>query len=132
MNQEQAQQLGQYLQARRKASGLSTHRLAAAAGMDQATVVRFEAGSFSAPRPDKLARLAEALEASGADVFALAGYTPPHDLPSLRPYLGARYPALLAEDIDRIEAYVGRIARKRGFTLMNAASPNSQGELAAE
>jgi transcriptional regulator with XRE-family HTH domain len=121
MNPEQSEQLGRYLQARRKERGLSTHKLASAAGMDQATVVRFEAGSFASPRADKLARIAEALDVSGADVFALAGYMPSGDLPSLRPYFTARYPALLAEDLDRIEAYVGRIARKRGFALMDVA-----------
>ena len=58
---------------------------------------------------------------SGADVFALAGYTVPTDLPSLRPYLYAKYHGLLAEDIDKIEAYVGRLAKKRGFELVEVA-----------
>lgn len=120
MNPNQSGQLGQFLQARRKACGLSTHKLAAAAGMDQATVVRFEAGTIGAPRPDKLARIADALGVSGADVFALAGYTAPTDLPALRPYLTAKYPGLLAEDVDRIEAFTARIAKKRGFGLAHS------------
>jgi hypothetical protein len=90
--------------------------------MDQATVVRFEAGSIVAPRPDKLSRLAEVLGLSSADVFAMAGYTAPTDLPTLRPYLVAKYRGLLAEDLDKIESYVARIAKKRGFALVEAAS----------
>jgi len=90
--------------------------------MDQATVVRLEAGSIVAPRPDKLSRIAQVLGLSGADVFALAGYTVPGDLPTLRPYLQAKYGGLLKEDLDRIEAYVGRIARKRGFDLVEVES----------
>jgi transcriptional regulator with XRE-family HTH domain len=125
MKPEQARQLGQLLKARREARGLSTHRLAAAAEMDQATVVRFEAGSIVAPRPDKLSRLAEALGISGADVFALAGYVVPSDLPSLRAYLSAKYGGLQVEDIDRIETYVGRIAKKRGFELGDAGAGES-------
>jgi hypothetical protein len=83
--------------------------------MDQATVVRFEAGSIVAPRPDKLSRLAEALGLRSADVFALAGYTAPTDLPALRPYLSAKYHGLLTEDLDKIEQYVSRIVKKRGL-----------------
>jgi transcriptional regulator with XRE-family HTH domain len=117
MKSEQAGQLGHLLKARREACGLSTHRLAAAAEMDQATVVRFEAGSIVAPSPDKLSRIAEVLGLSGADVFALAGYTVPSDLPSLRAYLSAKYGGLQVDDIDKIETYVGRIAKKRGLEL---------------
>lgn len=120
MNPDQSRQLGHFLKARRQACGLSTHKLAAAAGMNQATVVRFEAGSIGAPRPDKLARIADVLGVSGADIFALAGYTAPTDLPALRPYLAAKYPGLLPEDVDRIEAYTARIGKKRGFKLVDA------------
>lgn len=120
MKSERTSQLGQLLKARREELGLSTHRLAAAAAMDQATVVRFEAGSIGAPRPDKLARLADALGLTSADVFAVAGYVAPSDLPTLRPYLSAKYSGLLPEDLDKIETYVGRIAKKRGFSLVEA------------
>lgn len=122
MNPDQSRELGHFLKARRQACGLSTHKLAAAAEMDQATVVRFEAGSIGAPRPDKLARIAEVLGVSGADIFALAGYTASTDLPALRPYLTARYPGLLPEDVDRIEAYAARIAKKRGFQLADTSA----------
>jgi transcriptional regulator with XRE-family HTH domain len=126
METEQATQLGQLLKASREASGLSTHRLAAAAEMDQATVVRLEAGSISAPRPDKLSRIAQVLGISGADIFSLAGYTVPSDLPTLRPYLSAKYRGLLNEDIDKIEAYVARTAKKRGIEV---AEVSSRGEV---
>ena len=122
MKPEQSRQLGQLLKARREECGLSTHRLADATEMDQATIVRLEAGSIVAPRPDKLSRIAQVLGISGADVFALAGYTVPGDLPTLRPYLQAKYRGLLKEDLDKIEAYVGRIAKKRGFELVEVAT----------
>ena len=118
MKSDQTQELGQLLKASREEAGLSTHRLAHAAEMDQATIVRLEAGSIVAPRPDKLSRIARVLGISGADVFAMAGYSVPGDLPTLRPYLQAKYRSLLNEDLDRIEAYIGRIAKKRGFDLV--------------
>ena len=117
MKPDQARELGQLLKTRREKCGLSTHRLARAAEMDQATISRLEAGSINAPRPDKLSSIAQVLGITGADIFALADYTVPSDLPSLRPYLQTKYSGLLADDIDKIEAFVGRFAKKRGFDL---------------
>lgn len=90
--------------------------------MDQATIVRLEAGSIVAPRPDKLSRIARVLGISAADIFALAEYTVPGDLPSLRPYLLAKHPGFLDEDLDKIETYVGRLAKKRGVELAEVVS----------
>ena len=117
MKPEEAQQLGQLLKARREERGLSMRGLARATAIHQTTIVRLEAGSIVAPKADKLSRIAEALGIGGADYFALAGYAVPADLPSLRPYLRAKYQGLLSEDLDKIETYVGRIAKKRGFAL---------------
>lgn len=117
MKPEQSRQLGQVLKARRIECGLSTHRAAQLAEMDQATIVRLEAGSITAPHPDKLKRIAEVLGVSGIDLFAMADYIVPADLPSLRPYLQAKYRGLEEEDLNRIEAYIGRIARKRGAAM---------------
>ena len=122
MKPERSRQLGLLVKERREECGLSTHRLAQATEMDQATVVRIEAGSILAPRPDKLSRIAQVLGISGADIFALAGYTVPADLPSLRPYLQAKYHGLLDEDLDKIETFVGRLAKKRGVELVEAAT----------
>ncbi len=113
MNNEQAQKLGAVLKARRDELGLSTYQLAETAGVDQATVVRLEKGAFMAPRPDKLARIAEGLGLSSADLFAMAGYITPLDLPSLDAYLRIKYCDLPEEDLDTIEAYVTRLAKKR-------------------
>jgi transcriptional regulator with XRE-family HTH domain len=122
MKPEQSRQLGQLLKARREACGLSTHGLARATAMNQATIVRLEAGSIVAPKADKLSRIAQALGIGGADYFALAGYAVPADLPSLRPYLQAKYAGLLAEDLDKIDAYVSRLVKKRGVELVEPAS----------
>ena len=121
MKPDQAKELGQLLKARREKCGLSTHRLAHAAEMDQATISRLEAGSITAPRPDKLSRIAQVLGITGSDIFALADYTVPSDLPSLRPYLQSKYSGLLADDIDKIEVYVRRLAKKRGVELAEPA-----------
>ncbi len=113
MNEEQAQRLGAVLKARRDELGLSTYQLAEKAEVDQATIVRLEKGAFMAPRPDKLARVAGALGLSGADLFAMAEYTTPLDLPSLGPYLRIKYCDLPEEDLDTIEAFVAETERRR-------------------
>jgi len=94
MNQEESQALGALLRQKRQELGYSTYQLAKAAGVDQSVVVRFEQGKFAAPRPDKLARFAEALGLSLADVYARAGYLVPNELPSFSAYLSAKYPEL--------------------------------------
>jgi hypothetical protein len=53
-----------------------------------------EHGVTRAPRPDKLARLAEVLGLTLADVAGTAGYLVAGDLPSFGPYLIAKYPEL--------------------------------------
>ncbi len=113
MNEDQAQRLGAVLKARRDELKLSTHTLAKSAGVDQATVFRLERGTFAAPAPDKLARLATALGLSAADLFALAEYTTPLDLPSLGQYLRIKYCDLPEEDLDNIEAFVVEAERRR-------------------
>ena len=121
MDDEQAKSLGELLKRKREALGLSTRQLGEIAGLDGVTVLRFEQGAFAAPRPDKLARVAEALGISLADVYALADYAVPDDLPSFRPYLRTKYRGLPAVEVDKIEAYAARLAKRHGVDLTGPA-----------
>jgi transcriptional regulator with XRE-family HTH domain len=111
----QAKELGRQLRARREALGLSTRQLAEQADMNDATIVRIEQGAFAAPRPDKLSRIAEALGLSLADVFALADYAVPADLPSFQPYLRSKYRNMPTEAVDDLNKAFERIIRKHGY-----------------
>jgi len=117
MDDEQAKALGKVLRDRREALGLSLRQLTQRVSIPDATIVRIEQGAFSAPAPDKLARLADALGLSLADVYALADYAVPSDLPSFKPYLRTKYRDLPAEDVAAIERYATRLARKHGISL---------------
>lgn len=87
--------------------------LATATGIHRVSISRIEDGSFRSPRPDKLARIAEALDIPTGDLFAAAGYVTAEDLPTFGYYLRAKYGTDLTEDtIERIEKYVLRIARQ--------------------
>lgn len=115
MTPEQAEALGEYLRDRRTELGLSTHQLAAQAEIDQATIVRLEQGAFVEPRPDTLRAVAEALGLSLADVFALADYVIPSDLPAFTPYLRSKYRDLPAPAVEELERSFQRIAKRHGY-----------------
>ncbi len=91
MDRTQAERLGRRLRDCREERDVSVRALAEQCGFDNGTLVRIEQGKFAAPSPDKLARLADALNLPLADVFADAGYVAPSQLPGLGPYLRARY-----------------------------------------
>lgn len=115
MNPEQAKQLGAYLREARQAAGMSGPALAAAAGIDQATVVRLEQGAFANPTPEKLAAIGKALDLPLADIFTLADYPMPTELPSFTPYLRSKYRDLPDSAVADMERYFEKLAKKHGF-----------------
>lgn len=121
MDEQQAKELGRTLRSAREALGISTVEVAKRAQMDQATISRLEAGAIAAPKPDKLARVAKALNLSAADLFASAEYTVPTDLPNMRPYLRTKYGQLPPEELEKIEEYARKIAKRNGVSLTGPA-----------
>jgi transcriptional regulator with XRE-family HTH domain len=115
MNPKQAKALGKFLKERRAALDLSTHQLAALSRIDQATIVRLEQGAFAEPRPDTLRGVAEALGVSVTDVFALADYAVPNELPTFTPYLRTKYRDLPAEAVEQLDRSFQRLAKRYGF-----------------
>lgn len=104
MDKEQAKRFGALIRARRHELGLSTYDVGNEIGSTNSTIMRIEQGAFAAPRPDKLARIAEVLDLSLADVFAGAGYVVPDQLPSFRTYLVTRYRNLSETSVDELVA----------------------------
>jgi transcriptional regulator with XRE-family HTH domain len=115
MESSQVKRLGQTLRARREKLGLSQRQLAAQASVSDATIVRIEHGEFNAPAPDKLSRIAEALGLPLADVFALADYVVPSQLPSFQPYLRSRYRNLSDDALKDLDQAFARIVRRHGY-----------------
>lgn len=115
MNEEQARALGTFLREHRTALGLSTRAVAAESGVDMATIVRLEQGAFAEPKPDTLRGVAEALGVSLADVFALADYVIPDELPTFQPYLRSKYRDLPAPAVEELERSFRRIAKRHGY-----------------
>lgn len=115
MNPKQARELGDRLRTRREELGLSQRDLEAQTGVDNGTIARIEQGAFSAPRPDKLSRIADALGLGLADVFALAEYVAPTELPTFTPYLRSKYRDLPAPAVEQLERSFRRIAKRHGY-----------------
>jgi transcriptional regulator with XRE-family HTH domain len=117
MDQEQARELGRRLRERREEIDLSIRELAARTRVNHSTIVRLEQGAIEAPAPDKLSRIADALGLSLADVYALADYSVPTDLPSFRPYLRTKYRGLPAPALEELERSFRRIAKRHGLKV---------------
>lgn len=106
MNQEQARRLGRYIRRLRRARKLAASRLAPSVGVDASQILRLERGEVSAPQAALLTRIADYFEIPISDLFVLAGYPVDSSLPSIEPYLRARYPTLSERAIRRAVAIV--------------------------
>jgi len=113
---EQAARLGQLIRSRREQAGMTIRDLADDSEMNFATVSRIEQGKFAAPGHDKLSRIAQALGLNTADVFALADYTVPTELPSFQPYLRSKYQDMPDAAVNELTAAFERIIKKHGYT----------------
>lgn len=114
MSPEHAQRFGAYLRARRELLGLSIRGVAERIDVEPSTVMRLEQGKYQAPAPDKLRRLALALELPPSDLFAMAEYVMPNELPSPALYLRAKYPDLPPEALEEAERYLTQLMRGHG------------------
>ncbi len=116
MDEGQRARLGALIHERRTAAGLSTYELGERIGAKNSTIVRLEQGAFAAPSPDKLARIAEALGMTLADVYGHAGYAVPDDLPGFHAYLPARYRDLPQTAIEQLTELFDSLVAQHGLT----------------
>ena len=121
MTPDQARRLGTLLHERRSKLGLSTRQLEQASGVDDTSIIRLERGALQRPTMDKLDKLATALGLAIEDVLATAGLTRPDGLPSLRPYLRAKYPQLPRQAEAEVDRYFAGLAAKYGVSLEGPA-----------
>ena len=120
--QSQDPQLAEVISNARKAKGLSTRAVAAEIGLDQSNIVRLENGAVTAPQPAVLDGLARVLDLDIADLYALAGYTKPSDLPAFTPYLRSKFADLPDAAHDELERSFRRVAKKYGYDANGPAA----------
>jgi transcriptional regulator with XRE-family HTH domain len=112
-----AKQLGRRLNQRRQALGLTIRDLEALSGVDDSSIVRLENGQQSRPSVEKLDKLAKALRLPIEDLLSTAGLTTSTGLPSLRPYLRAKYGQLPAEAHAELDRYFARLGKRYGVSF---------------
>lgn len=115
MTPSAATSLGTFITTARKRSGLTIPALADLAGLDKSAVMRLEHGDIRRPTPDKLLKLADALDVEADDLFALAGYLPTSTLPNFAPYLRAKMGGELPEEaLKQLEDYYELLRHRYG------------------
>ncbi len=108
-DQGASRQFGDYVKRLRTNRKFGSRELARKAGIDSGTMTRLEQGKICSPRIDTLKRLAGALEVPVADLYAVAGYSAPYDVPGISSYLHAYYGYLPEERVQEINEYIERI-----------------------
>lgn len=104
----EAQRLAEYLRSARTERGWSLRQLGAQADVDYTWIGHLEKGDFEVPDPRNLARVAYALGLNIADIYMEAGYPAQPALPSVRPYLRAKY-GMPEEAAAEVERYINII-----------------------
>jgi transcriptional regulator with XRE-family HTH domain len=78
------------------------------------SIISLERGDILAPQPDTLKALAAALSIPVSDLFTVAGWLPADELPTLKPYLRAKYRGLDEQAIADLERYADGLTRRHG------------------
>ncbi|WP_457028731.1 helix-turn-helix domain-containing protein [Kitasatospora sp. P5_F3] len=111
----EAVSLGQYVREHREQLGLTVRQLATRAGVSPAYVSRLENDQYHEPTPSTVRHLAEALELEPEDLYALSGYTVPHELPGYTAYLRAKF-AMSDSAARELTRYFNQLAAKHNIT----------------
>jgi transcriptional regulator with XRE-family HTH domain len=104
----QAQTLGKLIAKARSGRGLTTRELADQVGVAHGWLSGMEAGRFLEPAPDRLARLADALDIEPARIDRITKGSVSEGLPGMRTYFRAKYD-LTPEQIGKVEGYIRRL-----------------------
>lgn len=107
-----AQSLGSLVKAEREAFGLSLTELAAQVGISRPYLSRLERSEYAHPSVRVLTQLSKRLDIHREDLYALAGYTLPTDLPELGPYLEAKHPEWPDEARVQLEGFYEYLRQK--------------------
>lgn len=112
MDDKERQALATLVRNRRIELGLSGREIARRAGIDNATVTLIEQCKIAQPRIDTVQALATALELPVTDFYSAMNWLPDNSMPSLRPYMRAKYQDLPEAAVDEVEKFVDWIADK--------------------
>jgi transcriptional regulator with XRE-family HTH domain len=101
-------ELAAYITKHREDAGLSIPKLAALIGVTKQIVYNWEAGEVL-PQVTVLEPLARAINVSYEDLYTLAGYSHPEELPSGAPYLRAKFPRATKKSLAEAERVLAKL-----------------------
>ena len=112
MNETERTALARAIRDRRQEMELSARELARRAGVDNATIVLLEQGKIPLPRVDTVRSITQVLTLPLADIYTTINWLPEDALPSLRPYMRAKYAELSEADLAEIERFVNVVSNR--------------------
>lgn len=115
MNDADRAALAHMLRSRRENLGISARELARRAGVDQALLTKLDQCKIAHPRFETMQALARELEIPLADLYVASSWLPEGALPSLRPYMRAKYEDMPEEALAEVEQMVDEISRRYGL-----------------
>lgn len=119
----QQESIAALLRRLREDAGLSLRRLAELSGVNVANISRLESGQAPRSTQSSLTKLAEALNVDPRRLYKAAGITDADAaLPSLRPYLRAKYSHLPAGKVDEMVAFFETIEAEQAEKKANQRS----------
>jgi transcriptional regulator with XRE-family HTH domain len=109
MTEKERQALAAIMRDRRQERGISARELARQAGVDKATITLLEQCKIAHPRVETIRALANVLELPLADIYAATNWLPENSLPSLRPYMRAKYGELTDDELSQVETFISQL-----------------------
>lgn len=82
--------------------------------MNASVISKLEAGQILGPLPETLKDLARVLTIPMSDLFVIADWLPADELPTLKPYLRAKYHDLDEAAIAELERYADQLTKRHG------------------
>jgi transcriptional regulator with XRE-family HTH domain len=113
MTEQQAKKLGELIRSAREARGLSLRALETETGLARTWLVYLEAGRSLEPLPDRLAKVAEALDIDPARIDRASGNYLARSLPTVRTYFRSKDKVTQAE-LDELERVIAEVHAKYG------------------
>ena len=112
MTDEERRQLADAVRTARQARGLTAREVARRAGVDVGTVTLLERCKIRQPRVENVRAIAEVVGLPLADVYSMLHWLPSDELPSLRPYMRAKYRDLPEDALAEVESFVEQLSRR--------------------
>lgn len=104
--------LGETIYMAREVKGVSSRALAARVGIHHSYMNRIQLGEYKQVAPDILVGIARELDLKVADLYALAGYSSPTELPDLEGFLSTKYRSLPSEDVHALRSHLDYLVEK--------------------